>query len=160
MSNSRIISTNWYIYFNYWTLTRERWNYATFFIAFLFKPTFQKDMAVFIVAETRDDTTGWAHQASVYSRRILMRRVSRGGSANACTDIHKPNYPFSLCSIAVIWYSSALNNRGTAQFASFATKACEFNEKIIFIRKYRFLIDCVIPKTKTGGNENNVLFNN
>ena len=70
-----------------------------------------------------------------------------------------PNYPFSLCSIAVIRYSPALNNRGTAQFASFATKACEFNEKIIFIRKYCFLIDCIIPKTKIGWNENNnVLF--
>jgi len=33
-----------------------------------------------------------------------------------------------------------------------------FNEKIIFIRKYHFLIDCIIPKTKIGGNESNVLF--
>lgn len=89
-------------------------------------------MAVFVIAKTRDDTTGRAHQASVYPRRILMRRVSRGSPANACTDIHKPNYPLSLCITSNSRYSvtSALNNRETVQFASFATKACEFNEKV------------------------------
>lgn len=72
---------------------------------------------------------GEAHQASVYPRRILMRRASRG-AANVYTDIHKPNRPLILRITFNSRYSltSVLNNRGTTQFASFATKVCEFNE--------------------------------
>lgn len=108
-------------------------NVKNFFIAFLIWTVVasREDTAVFVIAETRDDTTGRAHQANVYPRRILMRRVSRGGPANVCSDIHKPNYPLSLCitSNSRSSVTPALNNRGTVQFASFAIKACEFNEK-------------------------------
>lgn len=73
---------------------------------------------------------GEAHQANVYPRRILMRRASRGPQTSILISISQTTHPLILRITFNSRYlvTSVLNNRGTTQFASFASKAYEFNE--------------------------------